>query len=282
MTCRDVEALVSAYLDGELDSARSSALRGHLRGCAACRALADDHARIGGALADLEPAEPPPTMWDGVMARLADAERADARRSRLGLVGRRVWERVRPQLWPATAVLAAAAAAVAWIAIDRAAEAPPEADEPAPRGRLAVQATDDPDVGPPLPARPDPIAQIDAPARAGVDVEVALAVELARLDDLYATSVDELIDAIADDRAGWPAAQRRAYDAELGRLRAAVAAAPPTEVEIADHADPFEVAEAAAAQRERRERAWQRLVAFLQRAAVGEPLVSSRDPELRR
>jgi hypothetical protein len=40
MKCPDVRPQLTAYLDGELDADRGSAVRGHLRGCSACRDVA--------------------------------------------------------------------------------------------------------------------------------------------------------------------------------------------------------------------------------------------------
>ena len=53
MNCRDLQAQIVGYLDGELDDARASACRGHLRTCADCRGLADEHARLREALTTL-------------------------------------------------------------------------------------------------------------------------------------------------------------------------------------------------------------------------------------
>ena len=257
MRCAEVEARLTAYLDGELDATTSGALRGHLRGCAACAAAAEEHARLVGALARLEAAEPPAAMWDGVLAKLAEAEGADARRGRLALLGRRVWERLRPQLLPVTAVVATAAVALVWVARDPGSGA----DATAPAAPVvAVEPV-------------EPVAAEPAPARAArVDVEVAIAAEVERIDRLYAATVEELLEVAGEERAAWSAPAQRAFDAELARLRGAVAARPLVLEPPAgpDILDAFDAAEAAAAAREARERAWQRLVRFLQRAALGE------------
>lgn len=266
MNCRDVEARITAYLDGELDATTSSALRGHLRGCDACRVLAEDHAKIAGALAQLPPAEPPAAMWDGVMVKVAEAEAADAKRSRLAIFGARVWERLRPQLVPALALGAAAAVAAVWLATR-------DDDSPDPQ-----QVSQDGVVIPPTPE--GPIAPPPAPAPVE-DIEIVIDREIQRIDSLYATNVEELIGIAGEERATWPAPRQRAYDAELARLRSAVAAVPlaggsPAHRTVragsptAADGDTFDAVEAAAAAREVRERAWQRLVAFLQRAATGE------------
>jgi hypothetical protein len=255
MTCRDVEARITAYLDGDLDATTSSALRGHLRGCAACRVLAEDHSRIAGMLAGLPPADPPAAMWEGVMAKVAEAEQADARRSRWAIFGARLWERLRPQLVPALAIGAAATVAAVWLTtrgqggVDG--EPPTRARAPVPGMEIAKE--------PPI-----------APAAPVEDIEVVIEREILRIDALYASNVAELLELAGEERATWPAARQRAYDAELARLRSAVAAVPLRSRPSASDGDPFEAAEAAAAARETRERAWQALVAFLQRAATGD------------
>ena len=46
MTCDDVRPQLTPYLDGELEDDRGSAVRGHLRGCEACRTAADEEAAL--------------------------------------------------------------------------------------------------------------------------------------------------------------------------------------------------------------------------------------------
>ncbi|MBE7454077.1 MAG: zf-HC2 domain-containing protein [Kofleriaceae bacterium] len=109
MSCAAVQRELTAYLDGELDTASASALRGHLRLCPDCRAAAEDHAAIRDRLAELERPAPPPALWDGVRARLGVAVIADARRPRWA----RLLERLRPHLVPAGLAATACAVAVA-------------------------------------------------------------------------------------------------------------------------------------------------------------------------
>jgi anti-sigma factor ChrR (cupin superfamily) len=229
MTCERVRAQITAYLDGELDETSASSLRGHLRLCADCRRTADEHARVVDALAHLAPPEPPAAMWEGVKARLGAAEIEDARRSRIALW----WQRVRPQLVPGLALAAAAAVGVVWIAHRRG-----HADE-----TIAI--------APP----PAPIAHHDpapppapAPPRDTRDVSAELADDDARADASYRAAADELL-ALADDAKGdWPASQAKAFDARVAALRTA-----------AEHA----------ALGVPRERAWQALIDYVQRAVVG-------------
>jgi hypothetical protein len=231
MTCEQVRAEITAYLGGELDDTTASSLRGHLRLCDACRALADDHARIADALGALPAPEPKDerAMWAGVKARLAAAEIEDAGRGRLSLL----WRRLRPQLVPALALAAAAAVAVVWIERRRGhdddgaiAGAPPP-----PAAPVHKQAT------PPPPA-PSPTG----------DVVDDLSSDDAKADASYRAAADELLATIADVRGEWSPSQAKAFDARVAALRANV-----------DHA----------ALGLPRERAWQALIDYVQRAVVG-------------
>jgi hypothetical protein len=233
VNCERVHAQITAYLAGELDEPSASSLRGHLRLCEACRGLADQHARMIDALAALPPPEPPPAMWDGVKARLGQAEIEDAGRSRLALW----WRRVRPQLVPALSLTAAAAIAAVWIA-RRHGDAPADAD----RAPIAHLPAAPPAAG--HPAAPPPAT---APLATG-DVTAALADDDVQADKTYRAAADELLADADDARTGWSPSQTRAFDAKVALLRAAAEHAPLG-------AD--------------RERAWQALIDFVQRAVVG-------------
>jgi hypothetical protein len=210
MNCREVEPRLSAYLDGELDDRAASALRGHLRLCPACRQLADNHAATVEVVASLASAapEPPPALWDGVLARLGEAEVADARRSTWWLR----WQWLRPQLMPATAALAVAATVGLWTFK---------------RGETPVD--------PVLAAIPDAAALAaaaplrDIPYDDRRDAVIALGDDALVLDEAYRTAADELLALIALDRAAWSPDQAARVDARVAELRAAVAAAEPGE-----------------------------------------------------
>ena len=126
----------------------------------------------------------------------------------------------------------------------------------------------------------EPAAKLPPAPVEAEDIEIVVDREIQRIDSLYATNVEELIAIAGEERAAWAAPRQRAYDAELARLRSAVAAVPlapgsparrtARADSTAADGDTFDAVEAAAAAREVRERAWQRLVAFLQRAATGE------------
>jgi hypothetical protein len=195
MRCRDVERLCSGYVDGELDDGRASALRGHLRTCPACLARVEDEAAVRDAADELGPIEPPATLWAGVQARLAEAEIADAGRSRLWMW----WQRLRPAALPAAVAVMAAAALAAWLL---------------PRG------------GAPVPPAPRPAAVADVDREAGppapsfeLDFETARIEELRRADERYGTVLEELRELWADERAEWPEEVAATFDARLRELQ---------------------------------------------------------------
>lgn len=240
MNCPGATERLTAYLDGDLDPTMASAVRGHLRSCPDCRALAAAHARLRDALTGLPPVEPPPALWAGVMARLGEAEVADGRRSALALW----WQRWMPRLAPVAGVAAAAAVALVakgWIDGRRGsalAQVAPVA------GLIAPVAA--PALAPP-PAPP--------PSPDGLDVAEALAGDAARADRAYAATVDDLLALAEDSRATWSSAQAQQFAARVTVLRAAVAAA---------------------ADGRARARAWQALIDFTQRAVVGVRLAEAR------
>jgi hypothetical protein len=158
---------------------------------------------------------------------------------------------LRAHLVPITAVAAAAVVAGVWFARQR-------ASEPlAPEGTAIAMPA-------PVQVKDAPVAPAPEPTE---DIEAALAREAARVDDVYASTVADLLEDATEERAAWTPSRQRAFDAELARLQANVVAHP---TEIAVTGDAFDAAEARTAAREARERAWQRLVKFLQRAAVGD------------
>ena len=82
MKCETVREQLTSYLDGEIDDDRGSAIRGHLRGCDACRGAASDEALLRDGLRQLPPVDPPASLWAGVQRQLAAAEVADADKPR--------------------------------------------------------------------------------------------------------------------------------------------------------------------------------------------------------
>lgn len=223
MRCADIQALASDYLDGELDNARASALRGHVRMCPDCLALVQDLATLRDTMAELEPEEPPPSLWAAVERGVAEAEMADARRSTLWLR----WQQVRPRLLPAAVVAAAAVAMALWtlrgpasgrsadLAAELATNAP--ADQPADWATGPAQRTRDHSRPGPVPARTLHPGHDD---RAGEDFFARQEHELAHADQRYESVLAELRGIVAAERAQWPAPAATRFDRRMAAFQA--------------------------------------------------------------
>ncbi|HTR51193.1 MAG TPA: zf-HC2 domain-containing protein [Kofleriaceae bacterium] len=201
MTCGEARAKLTAYLDGELEGERGSAVRGHLRTCGACRQAATDEAALRDGLRDLPPVDPPSSLWAGVQARLAQAEMADAERP--------AWRRALARLVPSRFVgvqlgFAGVAVALAVLLLAWRVRGP----EPA---RIALPA--------PTPA-PAP-----APIAAGSDVTDELAAAAASETKGYADTAAELLADVAHERAHWSDDHKQAFDARVAELNKQIAAA---------------------------------------------------------
>lgn len=209
MSCESTQRQLTAYLDGDLDAADGSAVRGHLRECAACRQVASDEGRLRDHLRMLPPVDPPASLWAGVQAQLAAAEVADAKRP--------AWRRAIARWMPAMptfaigGALAAAAVALVWWRTHRAPDEHPIA-----------QAADP--IVLPAPA-PERVPPPPPPAPAG-DITADLAGEQARVTTGYQDAAEELIALANEARGGWTAEQRTAFDAKVGELRGQIERSP--------------------------------------------------------
>lgn len=202
--CADVERLVTAYVDGDLDDQRSSALRGHLRTCAACAERARDEARVRELAADLEPVEPPGHLWSAIDARLAEAEIGDSRRSSASLAVRRWAESTRRNLWPiGLGAAAVAVVLVLWL--------------PGSGEREAAA----PAASAPTRAAPASVARTESPP-AGCDQaathEEQVLCQMHESDGRYLAAIEDLGRAAAEERASWTAEEAARFDAALARL----------------------------------------------------------------
>ncbi len=223
MRCADVERLVTDYVDGDLDERRSSALRGHLRVCAACAARVEDEVAVRESAAGLEPLDPPTDMWSAIDARLAEAEIADARRSRVWLWWQRALDGVRRHPLPVGLGAAAVAAVVAvWLVRGSGEEGAAH-----PHHQLAEVA---PEVKPSAPAA------TDDPCDAVASLDEQTLCQMRAADRRYLDAIAELDQAVAEERASWPAEQAARFDAAVAELdraasdelkRLAVASPPP-------------------------------------------------------
>jgi len=208
MRCRDVDQLVTAYVDGELDERRSSALRGHLRVCADCAERVEDEARVREAAGSLEPLDPPADLWSAIDARLAEAEIADARRPRLWLWWQRALDGARRYRIPLGVAGAAAAAGLAiWIVRGN--------GDPEGAHRAAQQV-----------AELAPSVKASAPGGDACDAVAShdeqVLCQMGEEDRRYLDAIAELSQLVAEERAGWPAADAARFDAALAELDRAV------------------------------------------------------------
>ncbi len=247
MNCRELEPRLTAYLAGELDEVTARAARGHLRVCAACRTLAEDHAHVRSALEELgraERAEPPPAMWDAIQRQLGQAEIADGQASRWT----RWWQRARPHVLPGSLALGACAAAALIIHVRQG--GPDRADAGALRAAVVSRLAVDHDAG----AAPAPDV---APVRAGPDRDATaeLADEAARIEQVYRTTVAELLPVARAEVASWRPTRARAFTVELARREGAT-------VRAAVGRD--------------RDRAWHQLITLLETTALGEQVAEAR------
>ena len=87
MTHLELENLVSAYLEGELETARKAAVEAHLAGCASCRALLGDVRGIIKLCHEAEELEPAPWLVSKILLA-ATGERKPGWRERLAALWR--------------------------------------------------------------------------------------------------------------------------------------------------------------------------------------------------
>lgn len=235
MNCRDLQAQVVAYLDGELDDERASACRGHLRTCVDCRGLADEHAALREALTTLPTPEPPAALWRDINARLGAAEVADSERGRVAQAWARLRAWSRPVLWPTAMVASAGAIALVVVQLRAGATTAPLAlTPPSAPEHVAI-------------APPAPVA---LPLRDAVDEQA----EIARDGEArFRTAAAELLTLARGEAATWPTSRARRFTREVERREKAVLTA-------AVGLD--------------RDRAWHDLIAYLERAALGEPVAA--------
>lgn len=211
MKCDDVRSKLTAYLDGELEDTRGSAVRGHLRGCDACRAMASDEAELRDGLRALPPLDPPNALWSGIQARLAaeevaDSERPGWRRALTRVAAR--WRPMAPQLALGTMALAIAVLV------------------------LAVRYRDSrqPEPGTAPLAGNAPTAPVQQPlammAPMPGDVIAELASDRADRTATYQHVADALVEDAMTARANWPDDHKQAFDTKLAAFKAELAAAP--------------------------------------------------------
>jgi len=208
MKCEDVQPRLTAYLDGELSADSNgdgSAVRGHLRGCAACRAIAGDEAVLRDGLRALPPLDPPASMWAGVQQRLAAAEVADAERPAWRRALAR-WVPLAPRFGFAGLALAAALVLLVW----RSSHDGTDVIVTPPTPPIASET--------PMPA-PAPAPTATAIVGDDVDVTIALAALPARESADYASAAADLLLIAQESRGRWSDDRKRVFDAKIVALR---------------------------------------------------------------
>lgn len=234
MSCESTQRHLTAYLDGDLPDADGSAVRGHLRECAACRQVASDEGALRDGLRMLPHVDPPSTLWAGVQAQLAAAEVADAKRP----AWRRVLTRWMPTMpsfgtFAAGGLVAAAAIVLVWWRTHRGPVDEPTVPE---RDGVAVAPAAEPKrVDPPIPTSP-----------AG-DVTADLAGEKARITAGYGDAAEELLALASEARGEWSTEQKDVFDARVVELRGLIDRAPAGR---------------------QQQRAWRDLIKYLQGAVI--------------
>ena len=223
MKCTDVRARLSAYGDGELDDATGSSVRGHLRGCAECRAMASQDAAIREGLQGLAAPEPPLELWSKIQADIAAREIADGERSSAW----RWWSRALQDAKRAAhsitgpwAVPAMAMAAIAlWFGLHhwRGVWAPSTVTAPVVATIPVI----------PAPAIVAPVVVAPSPTDVSVDVAEQIVADAANGDAKLQAAAAELASFVDEDRAMWPAAKAKKFDAEVSARRAQIARSSP-------------------------------------------------------
>ena len=206
MSCDKIRQHLTTYLDGEVDTDLGSVIRGHLRGCDACRGLANDEATLRDGLRALPTVDPPSSLWSGVQARLAQEEVADAKRPAWRRAVSRWMPALTPMRFAAGGFVMAAAIALVWWKAQPADEPAPIAQiEPAMPGRIGVGPT------------------TQAPTTAADDVTKDIAKDAGRKLAQWQAGAEDLIETAKTKT--WSVEVRATFDAKVARIRAAVAAA---------------------------------------------------------
>jgi hypothetical protein len=168
MNCDEVQAQLSAYLDGRLDETHRRAVESHLASCSHCRAEAAALRRTIESVSALPPVEPPPGFSQRVMAQVREEARPSVPRKSFVFSLWPFWARIPLQ---AAAVLVIAGLAVYLYELDRPApllQAPAEAPSTHDEGvRLDRDQLASPEAATPAPARNLPSQEVKRPASIG-------------------------------------------------------------------------------------------------------------------
>jgi Putative zinc-finger len=184
----EFEHLVDDYVDGALDDLRARAVRGHLRTCAACSEKVTVTESLVEAAATMPALEAPDSLWMNIAAGL------DADEERLAGRGRFFWfmHHLGRRLIFGGGALAVAAVLVGFIYV--------RGEKPLAPALEAVRLA------------PSPEAMYQEALR-----------EVERADADYQVAIGDLRAIAASERGRWAPEVRRAFDANLAVIEAAVA-----------------------------------------------------------
>jgi len=199
MRCRDVDKLSTAYVDGELDDGRASALRGHLHQCERCLERVAAETDLRDACDELGPIEPPKYLWSNIEHGLARAEMADAERSRVWLW----WQGARQHLLPAAVGCAAVVLIVAWMSR---------------RGEQPLGGVAETSYESPAPVLKTAVADDTKPLVAQTFTESRID-QIDRADARYVAVINELKKSVAKTRASWSDGLAKRFDTKLAALQ---------------------------------------------------------------
>ncbi|MCG8417290.1 MAG: zf-HC2 domain-containing protein [Proteobacteria bacterium] len=267
MRCRDIDRLASRYIDGDLDEARLSALRGHLRGCSRCLELVEDMATIRDTAAGLEFLDPPASLWRKVEQGLAEAEIADANRSWLWLR----WQAVRPFLLHGAVAVGAAVVLILWL------WRPGEG--PAMSTPIAGDSVKD-SVGD---SGDDGVHNVSelfidrSDGSSGGDFFAMRSRELVEADRRYRAIIDDLRRLAAQERANWPADLSAIFDARLAVFDRE--ARQQKQALVVRHGRDRSTAHPTAKSRDALYAVYQAEIDFLQAVVVDGVVIAGRDPD---
>ncbi len=217
MDCDRVRTQLTAYLEGELDGDDGTVVRGHLRTCETCRAIASDEATLRDGLRALPTLDPPSSLWEGVQTRLAEVEVEQAQRPawRRALTRWRQWiGRVAPRHALIGGLAAATTIAlVVWKTGTHATE------QVASTGTThSLIDTPSPEIHPDTAMRPPAQAVPDAD-----DVTEDIARDTARSASAYDAAIEELLAEAKPIRHEWTDRERTVFDDRVADLRGAIA-----------------------------------------------------------
>lgn len=212
MRCLTAQKHSSAYLDGDLSSEKTSAIRGHLRICESCQECFAEEARLIESAGELEALDPPDSVWQGIVSKIAEAEIADgAEQGRTNLVGERLWTSViaswRLHLVGATALCAALA--LLYIQSSDSTESA--------QGVSQMEELSSPEVRVSV-VPPEQVASSAWNAKAAdYREERELTVELADRD--YLQTIADLREILEEDRTSWSAQERELVDEKMASFK---------------------------------------------------------------